>query len=127
MNETETRIFKAQGDDIDALRPKGLLNAEAFPVERSIAFSIDGTHKFGDSKREKDEESSSHTLVIALTSSLKGFLSETLWNTNRTGGYGNNPQFKPEHGKYNIIIPETGWKAFWSIARESAEVQHNKS
>jgi hypothetical protein len=58
--------------------------------------------------------------MIALTSNLKGFLSETLWNTNRTGGYGNNPQFKPEHGKYNIIIPETGWKAFWSIARESA-------
>jgi hypothetical protein len=54
MNETEARILKAQGDDIDALRPKGLLNADAFPVERSIAFSVDGTHKFGDSKREKD-------------------------------------------------------------------------
>ena len=60
-----------------------------------------------------------------MTSSLKSFLAGTLWNTNRTGGYANNPQFKPEHGKYNIIIPETGWKAFWSIARDSAKVREN--
>ena len=53
MNETEARIFAAHGEDIDALRPKGLLNDEAFPVERSVAFSIDGISKFGDAEEKR--------------------------------------------------------------------------
>jgi hypothetical protein len=119
MNAVEAQMFLDHGENIDILRPKGLLNADAFPVERSVAFSMDCTHKFGDASREKDETAYSNTLVIDMTQALKEFLVTWLWNTNRTGGYKNNPQFKLEHGKYNIIIPETGWLAFWTIARDA--------
>ena len=124
MNAVEAEMFRDHGANIDMLRPKGLLNADAFPVERSVAFSMDLTHKFGDSSREKDETAYSNKLVIEMTEELKQFLVTWLWNTNRTGGYKNNPQFKLEHGKYNIIVPETGWLAFWTIAsKANIEIQ----
>lgn len=125
VNGIEAGMFATKGHDIDALRPKGLLNKDAFPVERSIAFSVDGEHTFSDSSRNKDEDAYSHVVKIPLTEGLKDYLINNLWNTNRTGGYTSNPQFKLEHKKYNVVIPETGWSAFWGSG-EGAFVEENK-
>ncbi len=117
MSKVEAALFISPKDaeNIDKIRRKGLLNANAFPVERSVAFSIDTSHKFGKQDREKDDKSYAQLMKIKLTPKLKGYLMANLWSTNRKQ-YRNNPQFKLEHGKYNIIIPETGWSAFWRIA-----------
>lgn len=122
MNKLEADVFYSEGYDIDRLRPKGLLNNDAFPVERSIAFALETTFRFGDAARNRDADAYGYILTIDLTSALKEFLQNNLWNTNRSGGYGSNPQFKFEHDNYNIIIPETGWSEFWKVARAGAVI-----
>jgi len=124
ISPTEAALFEDEqtSSDIDRLRPKGLLNSNAFPVERSIAFSLDSTHQFGDAARNRDASAYAKMLVIQLSPDLKRYLIDWLWNTNQRGGYGSNPQFKSEHRKYNIIIPPSGWSAFWRIAIATARV-----
>ncbi len=99
------------------------------------AFRIDATYSFKSAERDARVEDYEVVMLINLTAKLKtyfiNFLSANVSNPlgvqDKSMHFGANPQFKFEGDDVTILIPPSGWGAFWSFVANDVSFKDNKS
>ncbi len=89
------------------------------------AFRIDETYAFKDKARNERQDEYEVVMLVRLSPKLKtffiNFLSPNVRNPlsvqDEEMQFGFNPQFKFEKEGSTILIPDIGWKQFWTFVK----------
>ena len=127
MSKAESAAYQiSRGTEKDVFR-KG--------SEGMKAFRIDETYSFSSTERNNREGDYDVVMLVNLSPKLKtyfiNFLSPNTSNPlgvqDKSMQFGINPQFKFEGDDVTILIPPSGWAAFWSFVANDVSFKDNAS